>query len=85
MKKQIHSYIAEKDINKINLKPIVMEPGDVVFFDWKCIHGSNDNSSLTNRRVLYLTYNDISEGKNRDAHYADKKLSNSSRSDKCLI
>jgi len=77
-------YISEKDNDKVRFKPLIMEPGDVAFFDWKCIHGSHDNESSTNRKVLYLTYNNREEGCNREKYYADKELSASDRNNKSL-
>jgi len=77
-------YISEKDTDKVDFKPMLLEPGDIAVFDWKCIHGSKDNDSSSARRVFYLTYNNINEGKNRAKYYLDKELSSSSRSSKAL-
>jgi ectoine hydroxylase len=33
--------------------------GSILFFDGKIVHGSADNTSLSSRRILYITYNDI--------------------------
>ncbi len=49
------------------------EPGDAVFFDSYCPHGSNPNLTDTMRRILYITYNRLSDGDHRDRYYADKR------------
>jgi ectoine hydroxylase-related dioxygenase (phytanoyl-CoA dioxygenase family) len=48
------------------------QPGDAVFFDSYAPHRSAPNLSATARRVLYITYNRVSEGDHRAAYYADK-------------
>jgi hypothetical protein len=50
-------------------------PGDVVFFDSFAPHGSGPNLTNQARRVLYVTYNKLSEGDHREQYYADKRLS----------
>jgi len=59
-------------------KPLVScptQPGDVVFFDSFCPHGSGPNMSDGKRRVLYVTYNAASAGDHREQYYADKRES----------
>ncbi|MEL0020119.1 MAG: phytanoyl-CoA dioxygenase family protein [Rickettsiales bacterium] len=59
-------------------KPLVScptAPGDVVFFDSYCPHGSGPNLSDTKRRVLYVTYNSASAGDHREQYYIDKRAS----------
>lgn len=51
---------------------IESDPGDVVFFDSYIPHGSPPNSSNTQRRNLFLTFNGISAGDQRGQYYADK-------------
>ena len=50
-------------------------PGDVVFFDSYCPHGSGPNLSNSRRRVLYVTYNAESKGDHREQYYIDKRKS----------
>ena len=49
--------------------------GDVVFFDSYCPHRSKPNNTNKPRRVLYITYNKLSDGDHRKKYYADKRLS----------
>jgi hypothetical protein len=50
-------------------------PGDVVFFDSFAPHQSGPNHTDKPRRVLYVTYNAVSQGDHRAQYYADKRLS----------
>ena len=50
-------------------------PGDVVFFDSFCPHGSGPNMTDGKRRVLYVTYNAASAGDHRGQYYVDKRQS----------
>ncbi len=50
-------------------------PGDVVFFDSYAPHQSAPNLTDKRRRVLYVTYNRLSDGDHRAQYYADKRLS----------
>ncbi|HSR63661.1 MAG TPA: phytanoyl-CoA dioxygenase family protein [Gammaproteobacteria bacterium] len=51
------------------------EPGDAVFFDSFAPHRSRPNNTDAARRVLYVTYNRLSEGDHRRQYYADKRKS----------
>ncbi len=51
------------------------QPGDAVFFDSFIPHRSGPNLTDKPRRVLYVTYNRLSEGDHRRQYYADKRLS----------
>lgn len=51
------------------------EPGDAVFFDSFIPHRSKPNLTDKPRRVLYVTYNRLSEGDHRRQYYDDKRLS----------
>ncbi|MCF8720728.1 phytanoyl-CoA dioxygenase family protein [Nitrospina gracilis] len=52
-----------------------LQPGDMVFFDSFAPHGSGPNLTDFPRRVLYVTYNKISAGDQREPYYADKRKS----------
>ena len=49
--------------------------GDAIFFDSFIPHRSGPNMTDEKRRVLYITYNAISEGDHRRQYYADKRQS----------
>ena len=51
------------------------EPGDAVFFDSFVPHRSAPNYTSDQRRVLYITYNRLSEGDHLARYYADKRRS----------
>ena len=48
-------------------------PGDVVLFDSYAPHGSSPNLSKSERRILYITYNRLSDGDHRAQYFADKR------------
>ena len=50
-------------------------PGDVVFFDSFIPHRSKPNHTDSPRRVLYVTYNKLSDGDHRRQYYIDKRKS----------
>ncbi len=50
-------------------------PGDAVFFDSYAPHRSGPNLTDHQRRVLYVTYNKLSDGDHRRQYYIDKRLS----------
>ena len=50
-------------------------PGDAVFFDSFAPHRSKPNLTNKARRVLYVTYNRLSEGDHRRQYYIDKRAS----------
>lgn len=62
-------------VDSLLWEPIVMSPGDVLFFDSYLPHGSGANMSRSSRRALYVTYNRVSEGDRRDDYFAHKRLS----------
>ncbi len=51
------------------------QPGDAVFFDSYAPHRSAPNNTNSARRVLYVTYNRLSEGDHRRQYYDDKRIS----------
>lgn len=56
-------------------QPCPTAPGDVVFFDSYAPHRSGPNLAAHQRRVLYVTYNRLSEGDSRTRYFADKRAS----------
>lgn len=61
--------------NALNYVPVPTEPGDAVFFDSFAPHRSEPNLTGQARRVLYVTYNRLSEGDHRRQYYIDKRAS----------
>lgn len=53
--------------------PMPTSPGDVCFFDSRTPHRSAPNRTPEPRRVLYLTYNPVSQGDHYEAYFADKR------------
>ncbi len=49
------------------------QPGDAVFFDSYTPHRSMPNHTNQARRVLYITFNKLSEGDHRERYYAEKR------------
>ena len=59
-------------IAEVGLKPVPTSPGDVLLFDSYVPHASAENMTGTARRILYLTYNRLSDGDQRERYYRDK-------------
>ena len=55
--------------------PCPTRRGDAVFFDSFVPHRSGCNTTERSRRVLYVTYNRVSDGDHRQQYYADKRAS----------
>ena len=60
--------------NSLNFILCPTNPGDAVFFDSYCPHRSKPNNTSKPRRVLYITYNKLSDGDHRSKYYANKRL-----------
>jgi hypothetical protein len=61
------------DMTGFTLEPLPTRAGDVVFFDSYVPHGSLPNLTDHQRRVLYVTYNRLSEGDHRERYFAEKR------------
>ncbi|MCI0591229.1 MAG: phytanoyl-CoA dioxygenase family protein, partial [Gammaproteobacteria bacterium] len=62
-----------EDNDDISYLAFPASPGDAVFFDSYAPHRSGPNLTKKPRRVLYITYNRLSEGDHRVKYYADKR------------
>jgi len=65
--------LTDEDTGDVAYVPVHCQPGDAVFFDSYTPHRSKPNHSSQARRVLYITYNKVSEGDSREQYYADKR------------
>ena len=63
------------DENALKYIAVVTEPGDAIFFDSFAPHRSEPNLTDKARRVLYVSYNRLSEGDHRRQYYIDKRAS----------
>ncbi len=54
------------------LVPLLLDKGDIAFFDPRCYHMSSANRSSEDRTILYLTYNKVSDGDNYLKYFEDK-------------
>lgn len=61
------------DESGLALRAVPTMPGDVIFFDSYAPHASKPNLGPQPRRILYLTYNLLSDGDHRASYYADKR------------
>eukprot|EP01084_Bolivina_argentea_P036095 66813_1 len=59
--------------NKLIYDKLPTSPGDIVLFDAYLPHRSGINKTLNSRRMLYATYNPLSEGNLRDRYYKNKE------------
>ena len=55
--------------------PYPTKRGDAVFFDSFTPHRSSQNLTDSARRILYVSYNRVSDGDNRHQYYRDKRAS----------
>lgn len=67
--------LSAADLGGHGLVSVPTEPGDVIFFDSFVAHASEPNRSDRQRRILYLTYNRLSDGDHRAQYFHDKRLS----------
>ncbi len=67
--------LSDEELNGVEFAPCRTQPGDVVFFDSFTPHRSAPNLTSAPRRVLYITYNRLSEGDHRERYFADKRKS----------
>ncbi len=78
-------YLTSEVQKNVNMHMIEMQPGDVFIFDWRCIHGSSKNNSVSDRPILYLTYNPSSQGLHREQYFKDKSGSFAKDAEKTLL
>ncbi len=65
--------LLDEVVERLDWRPIEVEPGDLVAFDSYAPHRSDTNHSDHPRRALYLTYNAARLGDFRARYYADKE------------
>lgn len=65
--------LREEDMKGMRFVAYPTKPGDVIFFDSFAPHRSKPNLSNNPRRLMYVTYNRVSEGDHRVQYYADKR------------
>ena len=63
------------DENALKYVAVPTGPGDAILFDSYIPHRSGPNLTADSRRVLYVTYNRLSEGDRRRQYYDDKRRS----------
>ena len=64
--------LSDNEMKNMKFVPIETKPGDAVFFDCYTPHKSESNLTNKSRRILYLTYNKLSDGNYRTKYYEDK-------------
>ena len=67
--------LTAEDMQGMDFVMCPTDPGDVVFFDSFAPHRSKPNLSDKRRRLMFVTYNRLSEGDHRERYYADKRKS----------
>ncbi len=67
--------LTEAQLHDVAFVPCPTRAGDVVLFDSFVPHRSAPNLAAMPRRVLYITYNRLSEGDHRERYFADKRKS----------
>lgn len=74
-------------LKKIKFKPMVMDQGDIMFFDWKIVHYSKKNLSNKSRMIFYATYINSTKSKTQiiKKYYSDKLNSKNDIKNKSLI
>ena len=66
---------------------MIMEQGDIMFFDWKVVHYSKKNVSNKSRMIFYATYINSRKSKTQviKKYYLDKLKSKNNIKNKSLI
>ena len=64
--------LSDEDMKNMKFISIETKPGDSIFFDCYTPHRSEPNLTNKPRRILYLTYNKLSEGDHKEKYYEDK-------------
>lgn len=79
--------LQNKFLKKIKFKPMEMNQGDIMFFDWKIVHHSKKNKSKRSRMIFYATYINSKKSKENviKKYYLDKLKSKNDLKDKSLI
>lgn len=67
--------LTDDDTGHVEYEAVHCQPGDAVFFDSYAPHRSQPNRTNEARRVLYITYNKLSESDSREQYYTDKRKS----------
>ncbi|MDQ0339017.1 hypothetical protein J2S00_001803 [Caldalkalibacillus uzonensis] len=62
-------------VEKLDWVSFEMKPGDIIIFDSYTPHRSGPNLTDTIRRMVFLTFNKLSEGDYRAKYFADKRKS----------
>jgi hypothetical protein len=65
--------LTAEEMASFELVPVETVPGDVIFFDSYVPHASKPNLTSDARRILYLTYNRLSDGDYRAQYFAEKR------------
>ncbi|HEY4263774.1 MAG TPA: phytanoyl-CoA dioxygenase family protein [Micropepsaceae bacterium] len=65
--------LTRDEMASFELVPVETEPGDVIFFDSYVPHSSQPNLTSDARRILYLSYNRLSDGDHRLQYFAEKR------------
>ena len=60
-------------LEKMDFIPVTASLGDAIFFDGYTPHKSQENKSKNPRTNVYLTYNKLSEGNNRESYFSRKR------------
>jgi 2-aminoethylphosphonate dioxygenase len=63
-----------KDISDFTWQPAPLNPGDIVIFGSYIPHRSGPNSTNKSRKILYMTYNPVTEGNKHCQYYRDKRI-----------
>ncbi|WP_240761601.1 phytanoyl-CoA dioxygenase family protein [Nitrosococcus wardiae] len=67
--------LSEEEMKEMVFISCPTQPGDMVLFDSFTPHGSQPNLTDKQRRLLFITYNRLSEGDTREQYYEDKRKS----------
>jgi ectoine hydroxylase-related dioxygenase (phytanoyl-CoA dioxygenase family) len=67
--------LSEAEMEEMEFISCPTQPGDMILFDSFTPHGSKPNFTDKQRRLLFVTYNRLSEGDSREQYYKDKRKS----------
>ncbi len=65
--------VAPETASEMEWHAVPTEPGDILLFGSYIPHKSGSNRSNRSRRIIYLTYNALSQGNWREKYYQEKR------------
>ncbi|MGG1680088.1 phytanoyl-CoA dioxygenase family protein [Neobacillus sp. NRS-1170] len=69
----MYEELPKEAVDKLDWVSYPMQPGDMIIFDSYTPHRSGPNLTDTTRRMIFLTFNKLSQGDFREEYYKNKR------------